>query len=190
MLFSWEGSRAKKVSSSSFEFPLKILRKVLLQILKGLSRWCSGKESVCQCKKRYRFSPWVEKIPWSRKWQPTPVVFVLFFWIIPWTEESGRIQSIGSKRVRHDSAERDRHILKCHKKETHNCTEANLLSSFSIPQSISLCPLLCLLRQKSHCRSKTAEFTEVTFCRSKTAVISSSRKVQDNNSLLPGPVLA
>ena len=23
--------------------------------------------------KRHRFDPWVGKIPWSRKWQPTPV---------------------------------------------------------------------------------------------------------------------
>ena len=32
----------------------------------------SGKESACQCRsyKRWRFNPWVRKIPWSRKWQP------------------------------------------------------------------------------------------------------------------------
>ena len=37
----------------------------------------SGKESVCQCRrcKRPRFDPWVGKIPWSRKWQPT-VIFL------------------------------------------------------------------------------------------------------------------
>ena len=23
--------------------------------------------------KRWRFDPWVRKIPWRRKWQPTPV---------------------------------------------------------------------------------------------------------------------
>ena len=41
----------------------------------GLPRWCSGKESVCQCKrcKRCWFDPWVGKMPWSRKWQPTPL---------------------------------------------------------------------------------------------------------------------
>ena len=35
----------------------------------------SGKESTCQCRrcKRCRFSPWVGKILWWRKWQPTPV---------------------------------------------------------------------------------------------------------------------
>ena len=37
----------------------------------------NGKESVCQCRrcKRPRFDPWVGKIPWSRKWQPT-VIFL------------------------------------------------------------------------------------------------------------------
>ena len=34
-----------------------------------------GKESACQCRryKRRGFDPWVRKIPWSRKWQPTLV---------------------------------------------------------------------------------------------------------------------
>ena len=42
----------------------------------GLSRWLSGKESTCQCRRRKRcgFNPWVRKIPWSRKWQPTPTL--------------------------------------------------------------------------------------------------------------------
>ena len=35
----------------------------------------SGEESACQCRrhKRQPLSPWVGKIPWRRKWQPTPV---------------------------------------------------------------------------------------------------------------------
>ena len=35
----------------------------------------SGKESACQCRrcKRHGFNPWEGKIPWSRKWKPTPV---------------------------------------------------------------------------------------------------------------------
>ena len=36
-----------------------------------LSRWLSGKESACQCKRR-GFNPCVRKIPWRRKWHPTP----------------------------------------------------------------------------------------------------------------------
>ena len=38
----------------------------------GLPRWVSGKESACQCR-RCGFDPWVGRIPWRRKWQPTPV---------------------------------------------------------------------------------------------------------------------
>ena len=35
----------------------------------------SGKESTCQSRRcrRCGFDPWVRKIPWRRKWQPTPV---------------------------------------------------------------------------------------------------------------------
>ena len=36
------------------------------------NRWLSGRESACQCR-RCRFNPWVGKIPWRRKWQPTPI---------------------------------------------------------------------------------------------------------------------
>ena len=34
-----------------------------------------SKELACQCRrhKKCGFSPWVEKIPWSRKWPPTPI---------------------------------------------------------------------------------------------------------------------
>ena len=41
----------------------------------GLPRWLSGKEPTCQHRrhKRRRFHPWVGKIFWKRKWQPTPV---------------------------------------------------------------------------------------------------------------------
>ena len=41
-------------------------------------RWFSGKESTCQCRRlrRQGFSPWVRKIPCSRKWHPT-LVFLL-----------------------------------------------------------------------------------------------------------------
>ena len=32
----------------------------------------SDKEPACKCR-RHRFNPWVRKIPWRTKWQPTPV---------------------------------------------------------------------------------------------------------------------
>ena len=38
----------------------------------GLPWWLSGEESVCQCR-RCGLNPWVRKIPWRRKWQPSSV---------------------------------------------------------------------------------------------------------------------
>ena len=42
---------------------------------KELSRWLSGRESACQCMnhRRHEFDPWIRKIPWRRKWHPSPV---------------------------------------------------------------------------------------------------------------------
>ena len=43
--------------------------------LLGLPRWCSGKQYTCQGgrHKQCGFDPWVGKISWRRKWQPTPI---------------------------------------------------------------------------------------------------------------------
>ena len=65
----------------------------------GLPRWLSGKESTCRCR-RLEFEPWVGKIPWRRKWQPTPV-------FLPGKSHgqwrlSGYIQSMGWQRAGHD----------------------------------------------------------------------------------------
>ena len=43
-----------------------------LHFFKGLPWWCRGKSICLQCG-RPGFNPWVRKIPWRRKWQPTPV---------------------------------------------------------------------------------------------------------------------
>ena len=55
-----------------FEFLVSKMRVV--KVL-GLPKWCSGKEYACQCRRcwRCRFNPWIRKIPWWRKWQPTPL---------------------------------------------------------------------------------------------------------------------
>ena len=36
-----------------------------------------GKDPTCECRrhKRHRLGPYVGKIPWRRRWQPTPVLF-------------------------------------------------------------------------------------------------------------------
>ena len=63
------------------------------------------KESTCQCR-RHGFDPWVGKIIWRRKWQPTPV-------FLPgeshrWKEPGG-LQSIRSQRMGHDGSNLAQH---------------------------------------------------------------------------------
>ena len=53
----------------------------------GLPYGSSGKGSTFQFG-RPGFDPWVEKIPWRRAWQPTPVFLP---GESPWTEEPGRL---------------------------------------------------------------------------------------------------
>ena len=67
----------------------------------GLPRWLSVKESACQCRRYGRpgFCPWVQKSPWRRKWQSTPV-------FLPGKSHGQRSLEgycpWGLKRVRHD----------------------------------------------------------------------------------------
>ena len=46
----------------------------MLGCFQGLARWWSSKRIRLLCRKR-RLRPWVRKIPWRKKWHPTPVVF-------------------------------------------------------------------------------------------------------------------
>ena len=56
----------------------------VFQVPKGLPRRLSGEESTRRCRGRV-FDPWVQKIPWRRKWQLTPVFLP---GELPWTGES------------------------------------------------------------------------------------------------------
>ena len=62
----------------------------------------SGKKSACQCRrhKKCGFDPWLGKIPWSRKWQPTPVF--LENSIDRSLADDSPLQSMGMQRVGHD----------------------------------------------------------------------------------------
>ena len=76
--------------------------------LEVLPRWHSGKKSTCQCRrfKRHGFDPWVGKMPWSRKWQPTPL-------FLPGKSHGQRSladYSPGRCRVRHDWATEYTHV--------------------------------------------------------------------------------
>ena len=58
-----------------------------------------SQKSACRRYKRHRFNPWVGKITWNRKWQPTPV-------FLPGKShgqrEPGGLQSMGSQNVGHN----------------------------------------------------------------------------------------
>jgi len=47
----------------------------------------SGKETACQCR-RFRFDPWVGKIPWRRKMASHSSILA---WEMAWMEEPGRL---------------------------------------------------------------------------------------------------
>ena len=70
-----------------------------------LPRWLSGKKFSCQCRrhKSLRFNRWVRKVPWRRKWQPTPVV-------LPRKIHGQWSLFIGLQRVRHSWAHVCAHI--------------------------------------------------------------------------------
>ena len=63
----------------------------------------SGKESASQGRRHKRhgwMDPWVRKIPLEKEMATHSSILA---WEIPRTEEPGRLQSIGSQRVGHDS---------------------------------------------------------------------------------------
>ena len=55
-------------------------------------------KKICLQYRRHGFNPWVGKIPWKGKWQPTPVFLLGEFY----AEEPGRLQSTGLQRTGHD----------------------------------------------------------------------------------------
>ena len=66
----WNAVRNNEINGGNTVFKNRLKKKKT--ILNVLPRWLSGKESACQCR-RHGFDPWVRKILWRRKWQPTPV---------------------------------------------------------------------------------------------------------------------
>ena len=66
------------------------------------SQVAQHKVSVCQWRrhKRHGFNPWIGKIPWGKKWQPTPG----FLPESPWTGELGGLHAWDHKES--DTTER------------------------------------------------------------------------------------
>ena len=99
---SSHGDDIKKSMSQSIEISDIVgFKSLSLSLNLENSPWMAGfpggasdKETACQCRrcKRHRCDPWVWKIPWSRKWQPTPVYLP---GKITWAEEPGGLQCMG-----------------------------------------------------------------------------------------------
>ena len=103
-----EGTKNFQVKAQSKETlqPSDVHRITTVSL--GLPWWLRGKESVSQCR-RCGFDPWVGKIPWRRKWQPTPV-------FLPGEFHGQRslagYSSWGGKRVRHNLATKQQQRIK------------------------------------------------------------------------------
>ena len=66
----------------------------------GLPQWLSGKESTCDAEDAGGLGliPGSGRSPGGGHGNHSSIVA----WVIPWTEEPGGLQPIGSQRVRHD----------------------------------------------------------------------------------------
>ena len=91
--------------SCSFE-----MTEPLSLILLGLPWWLRGYSVCLQCG-RPGFNPWVEKIPWRRKWHPIPVLLPgkshgwrsLVSYSSQGCTESDMTECVSSTQSRHDS---------------------------------------------------------------------------------------
>ena len=68
--------------------------------MSGLPRWCSGEEPACQCRRRRDVGLIIGLGRSPEAGNGNPLQYSCLG--NPWTEEPGRLQSMGSQRVRHD----------------------------------------------------------------------------------------
>ena len=94
---AWSSHHHSHAAITSAFIPLTPKSLILIYLIWVLL-WClHGKEFFCHCR-GLGFHPWVRKMPWRRKWQPTPV----FLPGNPMDRGVGGLQSMGSQRVGHD----------------------------------------------------------------------------------------
>ena len=91
--------------------PLFLIAIVLLGLLTcmrflGLPWWLRWKRIHLQCR-RPRFNPWGREDPLEQGMATHSSVLT---WRIPWTEEPGGLQSMGSQRVGHDWVTKNTHM--------------------------------------------------------------------------------
>ena len=74
---------------------------ILYKHIRDFPGGANGKELTCQCRrpKRHWFDPWGREDPLGKGMATHSRILP---WRIPWTDEPGRLQSIGSQRVGHE----------------------------------------------------------------------------------------
>ena len=84
----------RKVLCDKYYKPITV--QYYAEPLNGLPTWCSSKEPTCQCRRSLGGQyPWEEEMATHSS---------ILSWEIPWTEEPGGLQSMGSQRIGHDWA--------------------------------------------------------------------------------------
>ena len=133
----------------------------------GLPWWLSGKESTCWCR-RLELSPWVEKIPWRRKWQPIPVFlpgkprdrgawWAAVHGVTKWSSSSipryipKRIKSIGS----YENLYKNVHSSILHNSPKEVTTHVSILWRINTQNVKYLCNGILYSRKKEWSTSKT-----------------------------------
>jgi len=125
-----------------------------------------GKESACQCRRHriHEFNPCVGKIPWRRKWQPTPAFLPGEF---PWPEEPGGLQSTGSQRFGHDLVTTQQQNTSIHQNTVQHLKLCFRKLFFSLPTSQSSEQHTfssCLLQNQGLPWTPVVMFLMVAFC--------------------------
>ena len=101
----------------------------------GLPWWLRRWRLCPQCG-RLSFDPWLGKTPWRREWQPTRVLALR----IPWIEEAGGLEFMGSQRVRHNWATNS--IILC---QTHTYIHTRFSSVTTVlPKCMPLASLITI----------------------------------------------
>ena len=88
----------KCYDTNSYLFNIYVFRETVRFLKFGLPRWLSGKETTSNAGD-VGLIPGLGRYPEEGNGNPLRILA----WKIPWTEEPGGLQSMGSQRVGHDS---------------------------------------------------------------------------------------
>ena len=89
----------KCYDTNSYLFNIYVFRETVRFLKFGLPRWLSGKETTSNAGD-VGLIPGLGRYPEEGNGNPLRILA----WKIPWTEEPGGLQSMGSQRVGHDRA--------------------------------------------------------------------------------------